>query len=501
MKEKIEIEDKVKGSKSRKKKVNLPLIEVPYVVEPHLLRCKLFLEKLCKEKNETALIFFDSSLPYDDEVVIKLNSHKFCNSRAGCVSLRFEKGILKAYDSHFDGGTSTIWSKFPLDEESKIKEIMQKVFERKCEDDDFTCKEKEDVVDFEIGEDFWKLDEYTIHNRLKNENYPITDRKKIFELQEIVKKLLDKEEKERAEEKRLRDLTITDDFIFREDLNDWLFKEDDFGRYRERIIDRVEKFGVMNWFKKIGYPVSPESIYKNKYVGEESTLKEQVYHMCMQSQLTQSFEIIFEDRGFYIWESWLPLEKWNDKELHEEYRVGSPAYLKKKAEQEKDRKKQEKKIDKDLKKINEKKNEMLGVNLTPKEKYLEVVKEVLTKEEYAEEKEKLISPIINIERRSDKSHLVYLEGHLGLYSRNEENKEADEIAQCKKLLIENGVNEKDIVIKEHFYEYYDDNPKHIEEQIKKLSEDLKKVLQKKYGYPVKLQVMKETSVMLGDEAK
>jgi hypothetical protein len=360
MKEEI-VEEEKPIRRNKKAKVNLPLIEVPYVIEPHLLKWKLFLENLCKEHNETALIYFNVSAPYDDEVVIHLDSHKYCGFRGGCVSFRFRDGNFVAYDSGFDGGTTSVWkyTNTALDnEEEEIIEIMEKVFSKKCEEDYTT--EKEDKQDFEVGEDFWIIDDYTIERRLKK----ITDRKKILELQETLKKFKEDEEKKEAEEKRLVDLTIDDDFIYREDLHEWRFKEDEFGRYRERIWDRTKKIGTAIWFENIGFPISPDSIYKNRYTGDLITLKEEVFHCCCVSEKEEPFDKILQSHGFLTWESWLPLEKWNDKNLFLEYKEGTPEYLKKKEDEEKEKNKS-KRIKPKPKVVEKENDEMFGAKIPP----------------------------------------------------------------------------------------------------------------------------------------
>jgi len=132
------------------KEVNLPLVRnhIRYYQDkidklrepfnPLLNKWKSFIIELCKEKNqEIELIWFDESSPYDCEIEIRLKGHRCWNS---CVSLRFQEGKLKAYDSHFGGGTSSVWLAHtdylsnPNIEEDKVKEIMENVFNRKCTD-------------------------------------------------------------------------------------------------------------------------------------------------------------------------------------------------------------------------------------------------------------------------------------------------------------------------------------------------------------------------------
>lgn len=103
---------------------------------PLLNKWKEFILNLCKEKGqEVDIIWFDESAPYDCCVEVRLKGHKCWNS---CVSFRFEDNKLKAYDSHFGGGTSFIWLAHtdylanPNIEQDKVKEIMEKVFKGEC---------------------------------------------------------------------------------------------------------------------------------------------------------------------------------------------------------------------------------------------------------------------------------------------------------------------------------------------------------------------------------
>lgn len=60
--------------------------------------------------------------------------------------------------------------------------------------------------------------------------------------------------------------------IMRDDLREIIFLEDEKGRFRERIMDAIELFGITNWFKAKGYPISLDSIWKNRYTGDKDTL-------------------------------------------------------------------------------------------------------------------------------------------------------------------------------------------------------------------------------------
>jgi hypothetical protein len=104
----------------------------------------------------------------------------------------------------------------------------------------------------------------------------------------------------REKKELLLNVVIDKDFIMREDLRDYIFQEDEKGRYRERIQDEIKKFGYYNWFREKGYVISPESIWKNRYSGHEIKLEQEI------PVLTD-----FEIRAYYLWENWLPKEMWN----------------------------------------------------------------------------------------------------------------------------------------------------------------------------------------------
>ena len=138
----------------------------------HLTKWKKFLEELCKERGEEIdLIWFDVSTPYDDEINIRLKGHRCWNS---CVNFRFRDGVLKAFDSHFSGGTSMIWSgKVGFSEEDEIRKVMDKVFNKECsnsswEDRDDDSERKDKHREIKIDEFFWNTDENTTKRRREN---------------------------------------------------------------------------------------------------------------------------------------------------------------------------------------------------------------------------------------------------------------------------------------------------------------------------------------------
>jgi hypothetical protein len=140
-------------------------------------------------------------------------------------------------------------------------------------------------------------------------------------------------------------MEIDIDFILRDDLREWIFKEDENGkRYRERIWDKITEFGVENWFKAKGYPTNLDSVWKNRYCGGTETAQEEMMGGCYKAE-----EVSIEKRGYILWENYLPIDMWNDKELREDYKVGTKEYYDRIAEEEA----RVKKYDKKEKKKNE----------------------------------------------------------------------------------------------------------------------------------------------------
>ena len=124
-------------------------------------------------------------------------------------------------------------------------------------------------------------------------------------------------------------------------MNEFIWKEDEVGRFRERVIKGIEEFGVKNWFEKMGYPTADDSVWINRNTKHKTTLGEQVNKYG-------NFKG-FEEQGYYLWENWLPEKLWNDKaesELMSAYRVGTKEHNDRLLQEEKDRKKYAKK-DKD----------------------------------------------------------------------------------------------------------------------------------------------------------
>jgi hypothetical protein len=125
--------------------------------EPILSHWKGFIVDLCKEKGqEIDKIWFDESVPYDCAIDIRLVGHRCWSS---CCSFRFQEGKLKAFDSHFGGGTSFVWFcstdylQNPDCERDKVKEVMEKVFNKECSDSSWENNEDREEKHREINID------------------------------------------------------------------------------------------------------------------------------------------------------------------------------------------------------------------------------------------------------------------------------------------------------------------------------------------------------------
>jgi len=107
----------------------------PY--EPNLNKWKEVIVDYCKEKNqEIEHIWFDTSVPYDCELVVRMKGHEGCYY--SCVSFRFQDNKFKAWDSNFNGGTTFVDNGFAdsnrdISEKEEILKIMDRVFEKECE--------------------------------------------------------------------------------------------------------------------------------------------------------------------------------------------------------------------------------------------------------------------------------------------------------------------------------------------------------------------------------
>ena len=73
-------------------------------------------------------------------------------------------------------------------------------------------------------------------------------------------------------------------------------------------------------FLDLGWPIGPDAIYKNKYTGSESTLKEELYHLIMERDRSKSFDEMFSINGWNVLEHAWPKILWNDSQMFNEYK-------------------------------------------------------------------------------------------------------------------------------------------------------------------------------------
>ena len=152
-----EIFDKCELTETREiKELKAKRSELREPQQANLNKWKEFIVNLCKEKGqEIEKIWFDTSVPYENEICVRLDGHR-CWSQ--CVSFRFQNNKLKAYDSHFGGGTSMFYGQEDEDDEKKIREVMERVFNKECSDSSWEDNHDEREVkkrEIEIDEDGW----------------------------------------------------------------------------------------------------------------------------------------------------------------------------------------------------------------------------------------------------------------------------------------------------------------------------------------------------------
>ena len=112
-------------------------------------------------------------------------------------------------------------------------------------------------------------------------------------------------------------MIINEEYVLKTDLTelrDILFKEDEEGRYRERVMDAIRAIGTTKWFKARGLPTEEDSVWKNRYCGTETTLKKEI------EGWGGNFKHSIEREGYFLWENYLPIDIWTDKDLHAEYK-------------------------------------------------------------------------------------------------------------------------------------------------------------------------------------
>jgi len=140
-----------------KEKYQITIIDEEKIRYNSLLnKWKDYLIILCEEKHqEIDKIWFNTSVPYDCEIGIRMKGHRCWGY---CVTFRFEKGLLKAYDSNFGGGTSCIETKTDEDIGLGIKKIMERVFNKECSNSGWEDGEDRGHREIKINEKGWISD-------------------------------------------------------------------------------------------------------------------------------------------------------------------------------------------------------------------------------------------------------------------------------------------------------------------------------------------------------
>ena len=73
-------------------------------------------------------------------------------------------------------------------------------------------------------------------------------------------------------------------------------------------------------FLDLGWPVEPNSIYKNKYTGTEETLECELRHLVMERDRNKPYDEMFSIHGWSVIEHAWPKELWNDSQVSEGYK-------------------------------------------------------------------------------------------------------------------------------------------------------------------------------------
>jgi len=80
-------------------------------------------------------------------------------------------------------------------------------------------------------------------------------------------------------------------------------------------------------FLDLGWPTDPNSVYKNKYTGDEHTLNYELRNLVMERDRDKPFDEMFSIHGWAVIEHAWPKEFWNDSEMFDEYK-GKLSYFK-----------------------------------------------------------------------------------------------------------------------------------------------------------------------------
>ena len=186
--------------------------------------------------------------------------------------------------------------------------------------------------------------------------------------QTAIKKEIKKELTSVETPTEVKDEIIDKTFVMKDNLRDWIFKEDSKGRYRERIIKLLEEIGVENWFKLKGYPTNSDSVWKNRCTGSLITLEEDIHRFDNENRKGN-----LQEKGYYLWENNLPIEIWNDKDMNESHKKGTKEFY--------ERKEEERANDKKYNRKSQEQTSLFEVKEKPKE-IVEVKEEINYEEEF-----------------------------------------------------------------------------------------------------------------------
>lgn len=82
--------------------------------------------------------------------------------------------------------------------------------------------------------------------------------------------------------------------------------------------DEAERRGFKQLMRNLGWPVSPESIYMNRYTADKETLQE-MFDSDIHNDWFKNIDDWISQEGWGILEHWLPEEIWEDSSYFPEH--------------------------------------------------------------------------------------------------------------------------------------------------------------------------------------
>lgn len=169
-KDEEEVQAVVQRLKEEKNNYDLKVVDErsPHIKYSYLNEYRAYIERLCKEAGQEPEIWFDSSSPFDCEINVRMKTHK-CYYH--CISFRFERGKLKAWDGGFSGGlgggTNMVFQQHQthIDRIEKIRELMERILKNEC------CKDLNETKPrlHEVDEHGWLIRD-GVHNLLNKDD-------------------------------------------------------------------------------------------------------------------------------------------------------------------------------------------------------------------------------------------------------------------------------------------------------------------------------------------